>query len=467
MKPNEITQDWNRRDFLKGSSFAAMMVAMGGVPLHAADPAKTETKEETKYSSAEEPMNVGLIGCGNWGKEILTTLAKMPIAPVVAICDSYPAFLKRAGEQLAPKAERYPEYQKLLENKEVKGVIVATPSHQHKEIVLAALAAGKHVYCEAPLATTMDDARVIAKAAQANLKLNFQTGLQTRSDAQVRFLANFVRTGVLGKAAALRAQYHKKQTWRRTSPNPDREKDLNWRLEKDVSLGLIGEIGIHQVDLANWYLLGLPTAVTGFGSIQHPDNKADGRQVADTIVTVFEYPGGAMLNYDATLANSFDGEYGMLYGTDSAIMMRERRAWMFKEVDAPLLGWEVYARKENFYKESGVVLGMDATKNTPAKKDTDSSGQAVVDVKSALQYAFESFIANSNAITSAYDDFAASFNVNDAAALKSYMANIFKAKAASAGYKEGYEAAVCAIKANEAVVKSQKIVFAKEWFALA
>ena len=467
MKQIEIMSDLNRRDFLRGGSFAAMMVAMGGIPLRAADAPKADAKEEfTKYSAAEEPMNVGVIGLGTRGKEILATLSKMPTAPVVAICDNYPAFLKRAGDQLAPKAERYSEYQKLLENKEVKGVIIATPTHLHKEIVLAALAAGKHVYCEAPLAASVEEARAIAKAARANLKLNFQAGLTGRSDMQLRGLGNFVRTGVMGKVAMVRAQYHKKQTWKRTSPNPDREKELNWRLEKDLSTGLMGEIGIHQVDVANWYLLGLPTSVTGFGSIQHPDNKADGRVVPDTVTAVFEYPTGTVLNFDATLANSFDSDYMMLYGTDSAIMMRERRAWMFKEVDAPLLGWEVYARKETFYKESGVVLSADATKNAPTKKDTDAAGQSVVDPKTALQYAFEAFVANSNAITTGYEDFAASFNVNDTAALKTYMANIFRAKQASAGYKEGYEATVCALKANEAVLKGQKILLGKELFDL-
>ena len=65
----------------------------------------------------------------------------------------------------------------------------------------------------------------------------------------------------------------------------------------------------------------------------------------DTVQAVFEFPGGVRMIYDATLANSFDGEYEMLYGSDAALMMRESKAWMFKEVDSPLLGWEVYADK--------------------------------------------------------------------------------------------------------------------------
>ena len=99
----------------------------------------------------------GVIGCGAWGREILTHLATLPRAEVVAVCDHYESFLNRA-KNAAPKAEGYLDYEKLLENKDVQAVIVATPTHQHKEIVLAALAANKHVYCEAPLAHIPDAA---------------------------------------------------------------------------------------------------------------------------------------------------------------------------------------------------------------------------------------------------------------------------------------------------------------------
>ena len=85
---------------------------------------------------------------------------------MVAICDTYAPFLRRAKEA-APKAETYSDYRQVLAQKSVQAVIVATPSHQHKEVVLAALQAGKHVYCEAPLASNLEDARAIARYAPA------------------------------------------------------------------------------------------------------------------------------------------------------------------------------------------------------------------------------------------------------------------------------------------------------------
>lgn len=469
---DNLTGEYNRRDFLKGaSSFAAMMTLMGGIPIIAAE----EKKDDIAALTAEDPLKFGVIGCGVWGREIVKTLSLRPNAPVVAVCDTYKPFLNRIKDA-APKAEQYSEYQKLLENKDVQGVVVATPSHQHKDIVIAALKAGKHVYCEAPMATTIDDARAIAQAAKAHPKLNFQVGLLPRADKQMTYLLNFVRTGVLGKFIKVRAQSQKKQSWRRTSPNPDREKEINWRLDKDLSLGLIGEIGINQLDMACWYLMGRPLAVTGFGGlIQWTD---DGREVPDTVQAVFEFPNNVILNQEVTLANSFDSDYDIYYGSDSAIMVRDRKAWMFKESDAQLLGWEVYARKETFYKESGIVLGADATKLSPSKPAESKPGEtkpgepaptapAPVQEETALGLTLRSFLTNTLGTINGVQEFIDSYGDKDQAALVKYLGDLAKMRQPGAGWKEGYESAVIAMKANEAITKKQRIVFSKEWFEIA
>src|SRR5262249_38260307 len=155
----------------------------------------------------------------------------------------------------------------ILENKDIKAVIIATPTHQHKEIALAALKADKHVYCEAPLAVTVEEAREIATAAKAARRCLFQAGLQTRSDPQRHFILPFIRSGALGQWVMVRSQRHKKGSWRATSPNPEREKELNWRLNKETSGGLVSELGCHQIDSSNWFLNTLPVAVSGIGSI--------------------------------------------------------------------------------------------------------------------------------------------------------------------------------------------------------
>jgi predicted dehydrogenase len=451
--------DFNRREFVKGVSFGTLMMLMGGVPLRAEDktPAAAAADENTNYSSAGHPVSVGVIGCGYWGREILHTLAVLPTAPVVAICDTYPAFLRRAKEA-APNAQTYTDYKELLKQKSVQAVIVATPTYQHREIVEAAIKAGKHVYCEAPLASTMEDARAISEAAKAALNVNFQSGLQLRSDPQLHFLLQFVRSGAAGRNIMARSQWHKKDSWRHTSPNPDREKEINWRLRQDTSSGLMGEIGVHQVDLMNWFLSRRPLAVTGFGGIL---NWNDGRNVADTIQSVFEYPDKINYMYDCTLANSFDGAYDMIYGTDAAVMMRGNKAWMFKEADSPLFGWEVYARKDKFYEETGIALAADATKLVSLQKKETSQENDYA--SSSLHFALAAFVKNSDIVGNAVANYTTTYG-DDLSGLPDIISGQAKYRAPAASYKEGFEATMTALKANEAIVKGGKIDFQKEWF---
>ena len=451
MKRTIDSSDFNRRDFLKGGSIATLMTILGGVEINA------QTASAPAMVSGDEndrpKVNCGVIGFGNWGREIVSTLSRLPQAHVSVICDNYEPTLKRAAKA-APGATAVKDYRKLLDNKEVQAVLIATPSHQHREIALAALQAGKQVYCEAPLATTIEDARAIAKAAKAAPGQYFQAGLLYRSDPQRHFLLPFIRAGALGKTVMARAQWHKKQSWRGTSPNPAREQEMNWRLSHASSNGLMGEYGMHQLDSANWFIGERPLSITGFGSVLF---WKDGREVPDTIQAIIEYPGGVNLIYDATLANSFDSEYEMYYGSDAAVMLREGKAWMFKEVDAPLLGWEVYANKDSFYKETGIALGANATKlNKGGAKPGES------DTPTPLFSALEAFVTNAVELGAAVEDFKAGYDINDAKALREYLANIKKQP--GAGYQEGLDAAVLAIKANEAIVKGQKVILSKDLF---
>lgn len=445
------TQDFNRRDFLKNGSVATLMTMLGGVELIAQNAAPPETKP------AGPKLKIAVIGLGGWGREILNTLAKIPEADVAAVCDTYAAFLRRGGT-LAPNAKQVADYKAILADKEIKAVVIATPTHKHKDIALAAIAAGKHVYCEAPLAGTVEDARSIAAAAKAARHLLFQTGLQMRSDTQRQFLLPFIRSGAIGQSVMARAQWHKKQSWRATSPNAEREKELNWRLLKETSLGLVGELGIHPIDQATFYFNTLPKAVSGLGSIAF---WKDGREVADTVQVLVEFASGANMVYDATLANSFDAEYEALFGSDAAVMMRENKAWLFKEVDSPLLGWEVYASKETFYKETGIVLRAGASKSVP---QAGAAAEPEPYTNTPLSFSLTNFLRNAADFTATTEDYIASYG-EDKEGLVEALSKVGKRPAA--GYQEGYAATVTAIKANEAVTTGQRIEIKPESYELA
>jgi predicted dehydrogenase len=457
IQPEHAEAGVNRRDFIKGGSLATIMAMMGGVQL-IAQPA-TEAKPDSKPAGPK--IKVGLIGLGPWGREILDQLGRLEQAEVVAICDNYPAMLRRSASK-APGAAQVEDYKAILDNKEIQAVIISTASHQHKDIAIAALKAGKHVYCEAPLAVTVEDAKAIALAAKDAVGQVFQAGLQMRSDPQRHFLFPFIRSGALGKPVMARAQWHKKQSWRAASPNTEREQAINWRLDKATSPGLIGEIGIHAIEQAGWYFNVEPVAVTGHGSTML---WKDGREVPDTVQVVIEYPGGLRLSYDASLATSFDAEYELLHGSDATVMMRtdntgKQAAWMFKEVDSPLLGWEVYARKDNFYKETGIVLAAGSSKQTALVEKPEETAALP-----SLYYALEAFLANIPEVSNAVEDFKSMFDASDKAGLATNLQALTLKP--FAGYREGYAATVLALKANEAVMGNRRLELNKEWFELA
>lgn len=404
-----------RRDFLK-TAMAGLMVLFTEEELHAAT---ILDQEEIKGP----PVRFGLIGIGQWGRELLTNLSRLPMARVTMLCDTYEPALKK-GLELAPKATTSTDYRRLLESPEVEAVIVATPTHQHREIVLAALQAGKHVYCEAPLAHTIDEAAAIARAARQATGVRFQAGLQGRSNALYRHIIQFVQTGVLGASAQVYSQWNRKLSWRRPAPTPEREREINWHLARATSIGIPGELGIHQFDLTSWYLRSLPVAVHGSGSVMHWN---DGREIPDTIQVVFEHQKSLRQIFAATLASSFSGSYTLMQGSDSSLMLRENRGWMIKEADSPLLGWEVYAKKEDVHNETGICMVADATKLLEAGKEPGQDG-SMEPTRNAPSLAFYNFIRS-----------------------------IREDAPVAATALHGYQATVVAIKAHEAVMSGSRV----------
>lgn len=407
---------FSRRNFLKKASVVPLMGMFNATEIRA------ESADPRRRRPGQDQVNVAIIGFGQWGREIASTLERIEEMHVAAIVDDYDVMLTRA-ERSYPDVATHSDYRTVLEDEEISTVIIATPTHLHRQIAVDALDAGKHVYCEAPLATTIDDTRAIAEAAMAAQGQIFQTGLLNRSNPQYRSVFQFVRSGALGRTTMARAQWHAKESWRRASPNPDREVAQNWRLDQDRSLGLIGEIGIQQLDTVMWMLDSRPTTVSGFGQIMLWD---DGRTVPDTIQAVLGFPSGVHMVYDATLTASFDSAYDLLFGRDSTIMLRDSKAWMFKEVDAPMLGWEVYARKDTFYREKGIALVANATQLDAQNVDPAADDP---NMETPLYYAMRDFADN----------------------------HAFGPYPPAAGAREGYAATVAAIRANEAINGNTKL----------
>jgi predicted dehydrogenase len=404
----------NRRDFLKtAAGTLALLLSRQGLTSAQATP------------SVDIPpgpaVTFGVIGLGAWGREILAALGRIPSARVAFVCDLYEPFLKRAAAN-APGATGVTQWRRVIESPDVTAVIVATPTSDHRDITLAALQAHKHVYCEAPLAASLDEARAIARAATGASGVVFQGGLQGRANPLYRHVLQFVKSGVLGDVALVNAQWNRKDSWRRPAPTAERERVVNWRLARS-SPGLMGEAGIHQLDLIAEYLSARPSAIVGSGATIA---WRDGRDTPDTASCLLDIA-SVRANFRASLASSFGGAYTIFQGSNSSLLLKENRGWLIKEADSPLLGWEVYARKESVHDETGIAMVADATKLLQAGKEPGKDGPLVPE-KPALVLAFESFIES-----------------------------IRSGAPVTCGATDAYAATVAALKANEAVLGSKRV----------
>ncbi len=334
----------DRRTFLKRSAGALSAMAILPELAWAAD-------------AVRGGISVGIVGMGRQGRAIAGELQKIEGVRITAVCDVDEGRL-RSGARRVAGAATYGTHWEMLDQAELSAVFVATPTHLHRQVVEDALDAGKHVYCEAPLAATVEEAQAIAAAARA-AKTVCVPGLLARSNPIYQLARSFFLSDAGRELAALRAQHHEKSTWRTPASDPAREKALNWRLDPEVSIGLPGELGTHQFEVFHYFRDRYPTWVQGWGGVHV---HRDGREVADTAACVLGYDDEIILQYGATLVNSYEGAYEVFAGSYAAIKLAWTHGWMFKEPDAPLQGWEVYANRQQFHNDEGITLIADATK---------------------------------------------------------------------------------------------------------
>jgi len=328
-------------------------------------------------------FRVGVVGVGRQGRAVLGELSKFDNVKIAAMCDTDERRLA-AGLRRASGAEGFPTVEAMLQSGSVDAVVVATPTHTHKDVALAVMAAGKHLYCECPLAHTREDCSAITQAARG-AKGVIAAGFQGRSNPVYQLARGFYRTDSLRDMLTMRAQYNEKTTWISPAADQDRYKKLNWKLDPEVSLGLAGEFGAQQFDVFHWYTERYPVRVVGRGS-----NRAyeDGRNVHDTVNLMLEFDDGSVLQYASTLGNSYQGAHEVFYGTHSAIKLAWSHGWMFKESDAPTQGWEVYANRQQFHNDEGITLIAGATQLAEQGKLKEGVGLP----HPALYYALENWI---------------------------------------------------------------------------
>ena len=306
---------------------------------------------------ANDRLRIGVIGAGQRGAELAHQALACPNVELAAFADVYTRRLEDA-RRLAPAAASYPDYRRLLEDKTIDAVIIATPQHLHAEHFIHSLEAGKHVYQEKTMAFTVDHAKRMRAARRNAPKLTVQIGHQSCSSGQMRDALAFLASGQVGKITAIRMQWyrntpHGKPQWARPvypdmtpesiawtaflgdAPqrdfNPDRF--VNWRFFEDYSGGNVHENLCHQ--LAFWYQalqLQIPQAATMTGGLFL---WKDGREIPDTMNVVFEQSEQMLISWDSGLGNSQPGIGEEVLGTEGTISRGQTIRYIPQKVNRP------------------------------------------------------------------------------------------------------------------------------------
>ncbi len=285
--------DMPRRQFLQSSTTGAAALMAS----------------QTVSAAANDKVVLGVIGTGGQGKNHVNSYKDLPNVEVAYVCDVDESRLAEANK-IVPQAKAVSDLRRILDDKAVDAVSIATPDHWHTPAALLALAAGKHVYVEKPCSHNVREGRWLVEAAEKSGKI-VQHGTQSRSSPFIQTAMQLLRDGVIGKVLVARAwdvQYRAAigksepstppagfdyDTWlgpAPTMPFQSNRHHYNWHWWYPFGTGDAGNDGVHEIDIARWGL-GVETHPSRVAAVGGKYVHDDDQQFPDTMTAVFEYPG--------------------------------------------------------------------------------------------------------------------------------------------------------------------------------
>lgn len=371
----------SRREFITQTGLVAAGITLGAGKLSAA-----------RYNGiigSGEKIRVGFIGVGNRGTQLLHAFMEQPDVEVAALCDVYepyvsrdysavlPRYIKeignripRMGEKFPGKVDRYSDYRKMLEDKTIDAVCIATPDHWHALQTLDAIGAGKDVYVEKPLSKTIAEGRAMVEGARQSKQI-VAVGLNRRGASLYQKLAREIPAGKIGKVTYASACHVSNMFPRGIGKlNPENPPvDFDW----DMWLGprayqpyqyniapymfrwweayanQISNNGIHYLDLLRWLINEeAPVAVSAHGGKFVVD---DDRTIPDTMQVTYEFASGVLVSIQILEGSSgsfipygfleLRGTKGTLHSAENDYKITPAAAGQFQTWPRPLEA-EVY-----------------------------------------------------------------------------------------------------------------------------
>lgn len=273
---------FDRREFLKQSAGLSGLIAAGYFATEA--PAAQQEAPPATPRGANEQLNIAVIGVRGRGLDHIGGLAGKHNCRVTHLCDvdtavTGPAVAKVQREQRGAAPTVVQDLRRIMDNRDIHAVSIATPNHWHSLAAIWALAAGKHVYVEKPVSHNVWEGRRLVEASRHYNKI-CQAGTQIRSNPGIREAMQFIQDGRLGRCAVARGLcYKRRDTIRRCDgpQQPPASMDYNlwcgpasnapprrngnfgpvhydWHWIWEYGNGDLGNQGIHQMDVARWGL---------------------------------------------------------------------------------------------------------------------------------------------------------------------------------------------------------------------
>ncbi len=272
-------------------------------------------------AEAGSPVRLGIIGCGGRGSGVISSMAKVTGSRIVAVADLFEDRLNAGREKLSAvnRENGHPDieqshaflgskaYLRLLALKDVDAVLVSTPAFLHPLHLEAAIDAGKHAYCEKPVAVDVPGVEQVRRAGKkAQGKVSLAVGFQIRHATPYVEMVRRIKEGQIGDIVAIQASYFAGSipvTWR-SDVSPAEARLRAWFWDRALSGDILVEQGIHVVDICNWALGAHPLRASGTGGRKGRTDRGD---VWSHYAVNFTYPNDVHVTFQST---QFDPGYG-------------------------------------------------------------------------------------------------------------------------------------------------------------
>jgi predicted dehydrogenase len=362
------TSSMTRRDFVcLGASAAVLGAAVKAMPLEPV----VLASQTAAGSQIGRKIRFVSIGTGIRGCDLLRAARQVPTGILVGTADLYDMHQRAGKEAYQADVPTTRDYRGLLDRKDVDAVIVAVPDHQHRRVVLDALAAGKDVYCEKPMSHNAADGLAMVKAVEANKRI-FQAGSQRVSNIVYKKGAEIYASGRLGEVHYIEGHSDRNspsgawvypipadaspqtidwETFLRDAPaRPfDAARFFRWRCFADYGEGVAGDLFVHLLSGIQSIsgINAIPSRAYSTGSLTHFN---DGRDFPDLLATLYDYPGVTVSLH--CNQNNAAGEPIIFYGKQATMVINGNTLTVTPQETSPqpegyaLNGWTAAAKQQ-------------------------------------------------------------------------------------------------------------------------